>query len=133
MISILFGCLGIIVLLSIAFLFSNSRKNINWRIVFTGLGLQLLFAVFVILTPWGSLVFDAIGSFFVKIISFTYSGATFVFGPLANQSVFEQAFSEELRFEGIQDSYTYEQLHRCSLRPSEIQACLPLSPASTSL
>ncbi len=101
MISILFGCLGIIILLSIAFLFSNSRKSINWRIVITGLGLQLLFAIFVILTPWGSMVFDAIGSFFVKIINFTYAGATFVFGPLANQSVFEQAFSEELQLGGV--------------------------------
>jgi len=110
MINILFGILGITILLSIAFLFSNSRKNINWRIVITGLGLQLLFAVFVILTPWGSLVFDAIGSFFVKIISFTYSGATFVFGALANQSTFEQAFSEKLRLEGVGFIFAFQVL-----------------------
>jgi CNT family concentrative nucleoside transporter len=110
MISILFGCLGIIILLSIAFLFSNSRKSINWRIVITGLGLQLLFAIFVILTPWGSMVFDAIGSFFVKIINFTYAGATFVFGPLANQSVFEQAFSEELRLGGVGFIFAFQVL-----------------------
>ena len=90
--SVLFGILG--VLLSIAWSFSNNKKNINWRIVATGIGLQLIFAVFVILTPWGSIVFDAIGSFFVTIINFTFDGAEFVFGALANQSVFNQAFPD---------------------------------------
>ena len=90
--SVLFGILA--VLLSIAWSFSNNKKNINWRIVATGIGLQLIFAVFVILTPWGSIVFDAIGSFFVTIINFTFDGAEFVFGALANQSVFNQAFPD---------------------------------------
>ena len=92
--SVLFGILGLAVLLSIAWSFSNNKKNINWRIVATGIGLQLIFAVFVILTPWGSIVFDAIGSFFVTIINFTFDGAEFVFGALANQSVFNQAFPD---------------------------------------
>jgi concentrative nucleoside transporter, CNT family len=97
MVDILFGILGLIVLLGIAFLFSNSKKNIKWQQIGIGIGLQLLFAVFVILTPWGSMFFDAIGQFFVKIISFTNEGAKFVFGALAIQSDFEKAFSPENR------------------------------------
>ena len=110
MMSILFGLLGLVVLLSIAWLFSNSKKNINWRIVGTGVGLQLLFAIFVILTPWGSIVFDAIGSFFVKIISFTFDGAEFVFGALANQSTFEQAFPENLHNQGLGFIFAFQVL-----------------------
>ncbi len=110
MISILFGLFGLVVLLSIAWLFSNSKKNINWRIVGTGVGLQLLFAIFVILTPWGSIVFDAIGSFFVKIISFTFDGAEFVFGALANQSTFEQAFPENLHNQGLGFIFAFQVL-----------------------
>ena len=110
MTTILFGLLGLAVLVGIAYLFSKDRKQINWRIVFTGLGLQLVFAVFVILPPWGSLVFDAIGSFFVKIINFTFDGAAFVFGALANQSVFEQAFPEELRLQGIGFIFAFQVL-----------------------
>jgi len=110
MTTILFGLLGLAVLVGIAYLFSKDRKQINWRIVFTGLGLQLVFAVFVILTPWGSLVFDAIGSFFVKIINFTFDGAAFVFGALASQSVFEQAFPEELRLQGIGFIFAFQVL-----------------------
>lgn len=97
MIDILFGILGLIVLLSIAFLFSNNKKSIKWQQIGTGIGLQLVFAVFVILTPWGSMFFDAIGQFFVKIISFTNEGAKFVFGALAIQSDFEKAFSSDYK------------------------------------
>jgi CNT family concentrative nucleoside transporter len=97
MIDILFGILGLIVLLSIAFLFSNNKKSIKWQQIGTGIGLQLVFAVFVILTPWGSMFFDAIGQFFVKIISFTNEGAKFVFGALAIQSDFQKAFSSDYK------------------------------------
>lgn len=110
MISILFGLLGLTILLSIAWLFSDSKKNINWRIVLTGISLQIVFAIFVILTPWGSIVFDAIGSFFVKIINFTFDGAEFVFGALANQATFEKAFSESLRNQGVGFIFAFQVL-----------------------
>ncbi len=97
MIDILFGILGLIVLLSIAVLFSNNKKRIKWQQIGIGIGLQLIFAVFVILTPWGSMFFDAIGQFFVKIISFTNEGAKFVFGALAIQGDFEKAFSSDYK------------------------------------
>jgi len=110
MISILFGFLGLAILLSIAWLFSNSKKNVNWRIVGTGIGLQILFAIFVILTPWGSIVFDAIGSFFVKIINFTFDGAEFIFGALANQTTFEQAFPESMHNQGLGFIFAFQVL-----------------------
>ena len=110
MISILFGILGILVLLGIAWLFSDSKKTINWRIVGTGIGLQLIFAIFVILTPWGSLVFDAIGSFFVKIINFTFDGAKFVFGALASQETFGKAFPEEMQSQGVGFLFAFQVL-----------------------
>lgn len=101
MIDILFGIVGLIVLIGIAFLFSNNKKNIKWSQVGTGIGLQILFAIFIILTPWGALVFDAIGSFFVKIISFTTEGSKFVFGALAEHASFENAFPEDMQSQGI--------------------------------
>lgn len=101
MIDILFGLLGLATLLGIAFLFSNSKKNIKWSQVGMGIGIQILFAIFVILTPWGAIVFDAIGNFFVKIISFTNDGAFFVFGALADQSMFDQTFDADSRGQGL--------------------------------
>ena len=58
---IAFGIFGLISLIAIAFAFSNNKKNIPWKQVGIGVGLQLIFAVFVILTPWGSIVFNADG------------------------------------------------------------------------
>jgi CNT family concentrative nucleoside transporter len=110
MTTVLFGILGISVLLGIAWLFSNSKKDINWRLVGTGIGLQLVFAVFVILTPWGSVIFDAIGSFFVKIINFTFDGAKFVFGALADRATFEKAFPEEMKSQGVGFLFAFQVL-----------------------
>jgi len=110
MMIILQGLLGLIVLIGIATLFSSNKKKVNWRLVATGIGLQLLFAVFVIKTSWGSQVFDAIGKFFVQIIGFTNEGASFVFGALADQNRFNLAFGEELRLEGIGFLFAFQVL-----------------------
>jgi CNT family concentrative nucleoside transporter len=98
------------VLIGIATLFSSNKKKVNWQLVATGIGLQLLFAVFVIKTSWGSQVFDAIGKFFVQIIGFTNEGASFVFGALADQNKFNLAFGEELRLEGIGFLFAFQVL-----------------------
>jgi len=110
MIDILFGILGLCTLLGIALVFSDDRKSVSWRLVLTGIGLQLAFAVFVILVPWGSTVFDWIGKFFVKIISFTFNGAAFVFGPLSDQSLFVQAFPEGLHAQGVGFLFAFQVL-----------------------
>ncbi len=89
---ILFGIFGLVVLVGIAVVFSNNRSAISWRIVTIGIGLQLIFAVFVLLTPYGAVVFNAIGQFFVKIIGFTNEGSKFIFGVLAEPGEFEQSF-----------------------------------------
>jgi len=92
---LVFGVFGLAVLIGIAFLFSNSKRRIDWRLVGIGIGLQLIFAIFVLLTPWGSTVFNALSQFFVTVIGFTFDGAEFVFGALSSQSKFQQAFSQE--------------------------------------
>ena len=51
--SILFGILGLAVLISIAFLFSDNRKAVDLKLVASGVGLQLFFAVLVIMVPGG--------------------------------------------------------------------------------
>lgn len=89
----LFAVLGLAVLLSIALLFSNDRKNISWRLVGIGLSLQIVFALFVLKVPFGAVVFDKIGSVFVTIIDFTIEGSKFVFGPFATQDSFGFVFA----------------------------------------
>jgi CNT family concentrative nucleoside transporter len=84
--TIAFGVFGLAVLLSVALAFSDNRRAIDWRMVVSGVGLQLFFAVLVILVPGGRQFFEALSRIFVRVISFSLDGAAFIFGPLADQS-----------------------------------------------
>lgn len=91
--SIFRGLIGILFLIGIAFLFSNNKKNINWRLVLSGLGIQAILAILLIkgdvlgsfFSPlgWPKEFFRWISSLFVLVLNFTTEGALFVFGDLA--------------------------------------------------
>ncbi|MGP1478534.1 MAG: NupC/NupG family nucleoside CNT transporter [Capnocytophaga sp.] len=82
------GVLGMISLLLIAYLFSNNRRNINWRTVGIGLLLQLTIAIGILKIGWIQYAFDAIGSIFVLILDFTKSGSQFLLGSLLDTQQF---------------------------------------------
>jgi concentrative nucleoside transporter, CNT family len=42
------GIFGLAILIGIAFLLSNNKKKISWRLVFSGLALQFIFALFIL-------------------------------------------------------------------------------------
>ena len=73
------GIIGIIVLLGIAFIMSNNRNNINYRIVFWGMGLQIIFALFILKTPIGKPLFGFFDKVISKLISFSDAGGDFLF------------------------------------------------------
>ena len=81
--TILFGLFGLACLVSIAWMFSNNRGAVDWRLVATGISLQIAFAALVLLAPGGRQVFEALGHGFVKLLEFTQVGAALVFGDLA--------------------------------------------------
>jgi CNT family concentrative nucleoside transporter len=76
------GLLGIVAILLIAIALSHNRRAIRWRVVAWGLGLQLLFAIFVLRIPAGQQLFRALGSFVTSILNYSYVGSQFVFGEL---------------------------------------------------
>ena len=80
------GALGIFSLLIIAFLFSRDRKGIDWKLVVKGLGIQLLFAIFILKVPFVYSIFSFIAKGFTKIIDFTNKGSEFLFGNLMDYS-----------------------------------------------
>ena len=82
--SILFGILGIFVMLLLAFLMSNNKKAINYKTIIVGLVLQFLLAVFILKFEPGKILFEHIGYFVGKILEFANEGSNFVFGPLSN-------------------------------------------------
>lgn len=80
------GLLGILVFIGLATAFSENRRAIDWRLVLTGLALQLVFATLVLYAPPVRFVIESIGSGFVKLLDFTNEGTRFVFGSLVDVS-----------------------------------------------
>jgi len=77
------GVSGILAILLIAYLSSADRRAIKPRVVFWGLGLQLVFAVVVLKTGFGA-VFQKIGEGVNAMLGYSVAGSEFVFGPLGN-------------------------------------------------
>lgn len=96
MISLLRGVLGLSLILGIAFLFSNNRRRISWRLVGTGILIQVVFAVFILYSDtlkswfmplgWPKALISWLGGAVVSLLNFTAEGSKFVFGRLAVNS-----------------------------------------------
>lgn len=84
--NILRGTLGIAFLLAIAWLLSNNRRAINWRLVGAGMALQVVFALGVLKVPLVNKAFDAVASFFVVVLDFTKAGSAFIFGSIIERT-----------------------------------------------
>lgn len=74
------GILGLIVIMSLAWLISTHKRAIKIRILAWGLGLQMFFAVLVLRTDFGK-VFQAISRGVNAMIGYVQAGSSFVFGP----------------------------------------------------
>lgn len=85
--SILRGLLGIAVLIAIAWLCSENRKRISWRVVWVGLTLQILIAAGLLYVPILEQGFDKISAGFVAVIGYTRFGSEFLFKSFATGSV----------------------------------------------
>lgn len=86
------GLLGICVILLLAFLMSNNRKAINYRLVASGLAIQTILAVFILKVEAGKIIFAWLGEKVTKLLSFSEKGAEFVFGALVSKPMMEEAF-----------------------------------------
>lgn len=78
LVRLLRGLLGMLVLIAIAYLFSNNRKAINWKMVGTGLLFQLILAIGILYIPFVQVFFEFIGKGFVKILTFTSEGVNYL-------------------------------------------------------
>jgi CNT family concentrative nucleoside transporter len=98
--------LGIFVLLGIAWLLSSDRKTVNGRVLVWGVGLQILFALFVFVVPAGAKVFLWINDAVVAVLNSATAGTQFVFGrlalpPGATNEAGETSLGSILAFQGL--------------------------------
>jgi len=73
---------GLLAFLGLAWLISERRRDVCWRTVYCGIGLQLALGLIVLKTRVGNAVFDIVRHAFIFIIDSSRAGAEFVFGPL---------------------------------------------------
>lgn len=77
------GILGILFILGLAYLFSNNKKKINFRLVASGLTLQVLIAVLILRVTPVQHFFEFLGKGMQKIEQFAKKGVDFVYGGVA--------------------------------------------------
>jgi CNT family concentrative nucleoside transporter len=83
------GLLGMAFIIFLAWFFSNNRKAISWRVVITGLAIQLVLALAILYVPFVQSAFDMMGKAFVKVLSFSDAGAKFLFKSLSSGEIEE--------------------------------------------
>lgn len=107
--NVLRGILGMVTIIGIAFLFSNNKKRINWRLVGTGLSIQFVLAVFILKSEqlealfsplgWPKLLFRQIASFFVIVLQYTTEGASFLFSFLGKGPEYQESMGVIFAFQ----------------------------------
>ncbi|MCB0689518.1 MAG: Na+ dependent nucleoside transporter [Saprospiraceae bacterium] len=114
------GILGMGSLLVICYLYSSSRKSIDWKLVGMGISLQVVLALLMLKVPLIRTLFKFIVDFFVLMIDATQESAKFLFGNLADPTqpfgfafyvlptiVFFSALSSLLYYLGILQRVVY--------------------------
>lgn len=94
--SVFRGLLGMLVLIALAWLVSENKKNVNWRTVIIGLAIQLALAFGVLYVPAIQWFFETVGKIFVKILDFTKVGSLFLLGDLLDMSKFGMIFAFQI-------------------------------------
>ncbi len=76
------GLIGVALILGIAWLVSNNKKRINYRLVGSGILLQIVIALLILKVPVVKSFFQRIGNIITHLEAFAKEGAAFVYGGL---------------------------------------------------
>ena len=82
----LISLLGLFVMIGLAWLLSSHKRRFPWRIVAGGLVLQFGFALVILKTRPGRLIFDALGEFVNRLLEFVDRGSLFLFAIYPQQA-----------------------------------------------
>jgi CNT family concentrative nucleoside transporter len=90
------GLFGLAVLVGLAWSFSRNRARVPWKLVLSGIALQIAFATLVLEVPAGRVVLSAIAGAFIRLLGFVDVGTRFLFGKLADGSSFGFVFAVQV-------------------------------------
>ncbi len=92
LVNIVRGLFGLAVLIALCYGLSKDRKHIDWRLVFSGIGLQLIIAVLVVKVKYVATGFELVSKLFVKILQYSSDGSRFIFGNLVDDAAIGAQF-----------------------------------------
>lgn len=78
------GILGILAILGIGYLLCPSKRAVQWRIVLSGVALQLGLAALLLTFPPTVVAFEYVARAVTRVIGFADAGVTFLFGKLGD-------------------------------------------------
>jgi CNT family concentrative nucleoside transporter len=76
----LISFIGLFLMAFIAWLLSENKRRVNIRLIVSGIVLQFLFAIIILYTKAGRVVFDGVRILITRLIGFSGAGSEFVFG-----------------------------------------------------
>ena len=79
--------LALALLVGIAWLMSENRKAVPWRLVAWGLALQMAFALVILRTDLGAWLFGSVNDMLQALLRFSEAGSAFIFGDLVFNKV----------------------------------------------
>jgi concentrative nucleoside transporter, CNT family len=79
------GILGLLSMVALGYAFSTNRRAIKLRTVLWGLGLQIIFAFFVLRVDFGRRLFAWAGDVVTNFLSYSFAGSSFLFGDLGKK------------------------------------------------
>ena len=85
--------LGVVILIALCYLLSSDKKAVNWKLVITGVLIQVVLAILMIKVPFVTSFFQGIVSLYLVIIDAATESSAFLFGELATESKYGFAFS----------------------------------------
>src|SRR5258708_10475561 len=89
---------GLLFIVGLAYLFSGNRRAVDWRLVVTGVVLQLVFGLIIAKVDVAQDVFGFVSSKFVRFLGFAQKGGEFLFGDLAKNSTGNPTVRHNLGF-----------------------------------
>lgn len=92
----LISFLGLGIMIAIAYLLSNNKKAINWKLVGTGVAMQLIFGLLILKWKPGQMVFNVLNDLVTRLLDFTKDGTGFLFGNLLNIDSFGFIFALQI-------------------------------------
>jgi len=117
------GFLGLLFIIGIAYILSNDKRAINWKLVGKGVVLQLVLAILILKVPMVESLFDFLSRAFTKVVNMSHDGATFIFAAFGDKElnpvvmnfvtwilpsvIFFSALSSLLYYWGILQKFVY--------------------------